>query len=183
MDKYWSAWQELSTYPESDAARQAVVVRGQTLANSIQQQYKSLRGLTDQVNGDIEATVKQVNDLARQIVACNNEIVRVEGMGDNPNDLYDRRDLLVEKLSGLINVTVTERDPDEFMVHTDGQVLIQGDLARQIATVGQIDNNGYGKLVWTDLKAFDNAADADNWLCNYVRANGLSITDFTVSRR
>ncbi|WP_318743258.1 flagellar hook-associated protein FlgK [Treponema sp.] len=152
MDKYWSAWQELSTYPESDAARQAVVVRGQTLANSIQQQYKSLRGIADQVNGDIEATVKQVNDLARQIAACNNEIVRVEGMGDNPNDLYDRRDLLVEKLSGLINVTVTERDPDEFMVHTDGQVLIQGDLARQIATVGQIDNNGYGKLVWTDTK-------------------------------
>ena len=152
MDKYWSAWQELSTYPESDAARQAVVVRGQTLANSIQQQYKSLRGIADQVNGDIEATVKQVNDLARQIAACNNEIVRVEGMGDNPNDLYDRRDLLVEKLSGLINVTVIERDPDEFMVHTDGQVLIQGDLARQIATVGQIDNNGYGKLVWTDTK-------------------------------
>ena len=152
MDKYWSAWQELSTYPESDAARQAVVVRGQTLANSIQQQYKSLRGIADQVNGDIEATVKQENDLVRQIAACNNEIVRVEGMGDNPNDLYDRRDLLVEKLSGLINVTVTERDPDEFMVHTDGQVLIQGDLARQIATVGQIDNNGYGKLVWTDTK-------------------------------
>lgn len=152
MDKYWSAWQELSTYPESDAARQAVVVRGQTLSNSIQQQYKGLRGIADQVNGDIEATVKQVNDLARQIAACNNEIVRVEGMGDNPNDLYDRRDLLVEKLAGLINVTVTERDPDEFMVHTDGQVLIQGDLARQIETVGQIDNHGYGKLMWTDTK-------------------------------
>lgn len=152
MDKYWSAWQELSTYPESDAARQAVVVRGQTLANSIQQQYKGLRGIADQVNGDIEATVKQVNDLSRQIAACNNEIVRVEGMGDNPNDLYDRRDLLVEKLSGLINVTVTSRDPDEFMIHTDGQVIVQGDLARQIATVGQIDNHGYGKLVWTDTK-------------------------------
>lgn len=152
MDKYWSAWQELSTYPESDAARQAIVVRGQTLANSIQQQYKGLRGIADQVNGDIEATVKQVNDLSRQIAACNNEIVRVEGMGDNPNDLYDRRDLLVEKLSGLINVTVTSRDPDEFMIHTDGQVIVQGDLARQIATVGQIDNHGYGKLVWTDTK-------------------------------
>lgn len=152
MDKYWSAWQELSTYPESDAARQAVVVRGQTLTNSIQQQYKSLRGIADQVNGDIEATVKQVNDLARQIAACNNEIVRVEGMGDNPNDLYDRRDLLVERLAELINVTVTPGDPDEFMVHTDGQVIVQGDLARQIATVGQIDNHGYGKLVWTDTK-------------------------------
>lgn len=40
-----------------------------------------------------------------------------------------------------------------------------------------------GRLVWTDLKEFDSAAEADNWLCGYVRSNGLSITDFTVSRR
>ena len=49
-------------------------------------------------------------------------------------------------------MTVTSRDPDEFMIHTDGQVIVQGDLARQIATVGQIDNHDYGKLVWTDTK-------------------------------
>ncbi len=152
MDKYWSAWQELSTYPESDAARQAVVVRGQTLASSIQQQHKGLRGIGDQINGDIEATVKQVNDLTKQIATLNNEIVRARGLGDNPNDMLDRRDLLVEKLSALINVTVTQRDPDEFMVHTDGQVIVQGDLARQIESVSQIDNNGYGKLVWQDTK-------------------------------
>ncbi len=152
MDQYWSAWQELSAYPESDAARQAVVIRGQTLSNSIAQQHKSLRAIGDQINGDIEATVKQVNDYTKQIAALNNEIVRVRGLGDNPNDLMDRRDLLVEKLAGLINVTVVQRDPDEFMVHTDGQVIVQGDLARQIETVGQIDNNGYGKLVWTDTK-------------------------------
>ena len=40
-----------------------------------------------------------------------------------------------------------------------------------------------GKLVWTDLKEFDNSAEADNWLCSYVRNNGFSITDFTISRR
>lgn len=40
-----------------------------------------------------------------------------------------------------------------------------------------------GKLVWTVLKEFNNAADADNWLCEYVRSNGLSITDFTISRK
>ncbi len=152
MDKFWQGWQELSTYPESDAARQAVVIRGQTLTNSIQQQYKSLRSIGDQINGDIEAIVKQVNDLSNQIAAVNGEIVRSKGLGDNPNDLMDRRDSLVEKLSTLINVTVTQRDPDEFMVHTDGQIIVQGSLARQIATVGQIDNNGYGKLIWTDTK-------------------------------
>ncbi|WP_443097721.1 flagellar hook-associated protein FlgK [Treponema succinifaciens] len=152
MDKFWQGWQELSTYPESDAARLAVVVRGQTLTNSIQQQYKSLRGIGDQINGDIEAVVKQVNDLSRQIASVNAEIVRSKGLGDNPNDLMDRRDLLVEKLSSLINVTVTQKDPDEFMVHTDGQIIVQGSLARQIETVGQLDNNGYGKLMWSDTK-------------------------------
>jgi flagellar hook-associated protein 1 FlgK len=139
-------------YPDSDAARQAVVVRGQSLTNSIRQQYKSLRGIGDQINGDIEAVVKQVNDLSRQIAAVNGEIVRSKGLGDNPNDLMDRRDLLVGKLSELINVTVTRSDPDEFMVHTDGQIIVQGSLARQIETQGQLDNNGYGKLVWTDTK-------------------------------
>lgn len=152
MDKFWQGWQELSTYPESDAARLAVVVRGQTLTNSIQQQYKSLRGIGDQINGDIEAVVKQVNDLSRQIASVNGEIVRSKGLGDNPNDLMDRRDLLVEKLSSLINVTVTQKDPDEFMVHTDGQIIVQGSLARQIETIGQLDNNGYGKLMWSDTK-------------------------------
>lgn len=152
MDKFWQAWQELSMYPESDAARQVVVSRSESLTNSIQQQYKSLSAIGHQIDGDIEATVKQVNDYSRQIAALNNEIVRSKGMGDNPNDLMDRRDNLVEKLSHLINVTVDTKDPDEFMVHTDGQVLIQGSLARQIESVAQIDNNGYGKLVWADTK-------------------------------
>lgn len=150
MDKFWHGWQELSVYPDSDAARQAVVTRGQTLTDSIRQQFRGLSEIGKQIDGDIEATVRQVNDISSQIAAVNGEIVRSRAMGDNPNDLMDRRDLLVEKLANLINVTVDRKDPDEFMVHTDGQVIVQGSLARQIKSVPQIDNNGYGKLVWTD---------------------------------
>lgn len=150
MDKFWQGWQELSVYPDSDAARQAVVTRGQTLTDSIRQQFRRLSEIGKQIDGDIEATVRQVNDISSQIAAVNAEIVRSRAMGDNPNDLMDRRDLLVEKLANLINVTVDRKDPDEFMVHTDGQVIVQGSLARQIKSVPQIDNNGYGKLVWTD---------------------------------
>jgi hypothetical protein len=40
-----------------------------------------------------------------------------------------------------------------------------------------------GKLVWMEIKEFDNPADADNWLCDYVRKNGYSITDFNIVRR
>ncbi len=152
MDKFWQGWQELSLDPSSTAARDAVVTRGQSLTNSIKQQGKSLTAIAVQINGDIDATVQQVNSLSRQIAAVNGEIVRSQAMGDNPNDLMDRRDLLVEKLAQLINVTVDRSDPDEFMVHTDGQVIVQGSLARQIEEVADVNNHGYVSLRWQDTQ-------------------------------
>ncbi len=150
MDKFWESWQELSVNPESKAARQAVVTRGQTLTESINQRWESLKGVSDLVDGDIEATVKQVNDLARQIAALNAGIVESKGVGDSPNDLLDRRDLLVDKLSQLVNVTIDHRDPDEFEVHVDGFVLVQGGISREIGFQLRDDDSGYNKLIWKD---------------------------------
>lgn len=150
MDKFWEGWQELSLNPEETAARQAVVTRGESLTNSIKNQWEHLMGIGKLLNEDIESTVKQVNDFTTQIANLNQEIVRVKAMGDNPNDLMDRRDLLVDKLSKLVNITSDARDSDEFMVHLDGQVLVQGGAARQFALETVVDNNGYDKLVWAD---------------------------------
>ena len=150
MDKFWQSWQELSVHPESKAARQAVVTRGQSLANSVSQQFKSLSGIGTQINGDIQASVKQINDYASQIADINGEIVRSKAMGDNPNDLMDRRDLLVEKLSSLANITVDTRDNDEFMVHIDGQILVQGSVNRSFTLETQTDGKGYDKVLWSD---------------------------------
>lgn len=150
MDKYWQSWQELSVYPESQAARQAVVTRGETLADSIQQRFKALTGVAVLINGDIDATVRQVNNYTSQIADLNKQIVKSKAMGDNPNDLLDRRDLLVEKLSGLVDITTDNRDGDEFMVHMDGHVLVQGGVARGFDVEANTDNNGYSTVVWND---------------------------------
>lgn len=150
MDKFWDSWQELSIYPESKAARQAVVTRGESLIESINQQYTGLGAIGTLLDGDIQGTTKQVNDLAKQIAGLNEQIVRSRAMGDNPNDLLDRRDLMTEKLSSLINVTVDQRDPDEYIVQTGGFTLVQGSAARSFAVVPQVENNGYGKVVWAD---------------------------------
>ncbi len=152
MDKYWQSWQELSVYPESQAARQAVVTRGETLAESIQQRYKALSGIGDLINGDIDATVKQINTITKQIADINGEIVKVKAMGDHQNDLLDRRDLLVEKLSGLANITTDIRDDDEFMVHLEGNILVQGHIARNFEVEPMTDNNGYSRVIWSDTK-------------------------------
>ena len=156
MDKFWQSWQELSMYPENKAARQAVVTRGESLTESISQRFKSLSGIGTLINSDIEANVKQINDYAKQIAEINSEIVRSKAMGDNPNDLLDRRDVLVEKLSGLANITSDQRDSDEFMVHIDGQVLVQGNVHRGFELVSNVDNNGYDTVVWNDTKIVAN---------------------------
>lgn len=152
MDQFWQAWQELALYPDSQAARQAIVTRGDTLAGSIRQRYASLNGVATFINGDIDATVRQVNDYARQIAQVNEEIIKSQAMGDNPNDLLDRRDLLVDKLSGLVNVSADRRDADEFMVHIDGHILVQGSKFRQFAVVSPTDNNAFNEVVWADTQ-------------------------------
>lgn len=152
MDKFWESWQELALYPESQAHREAVVSRGQSLVNSIQNRDKALTGIGNLLNSDIESNVAQLNDYASQIAALSKEIVRSKAMGDNPNDLMDRRDLLVEKLSKIANITSDQRDSDEFMVHLEGHILVQGGIARQFDVESVVDNNGYSRVVWSDTR-------------------------------
>ncbi|MDR2493651.1 MAG: flagellar hook-associated protein FlgK [Spirochaetaceae bacterium] len=155
-DAFWDAWQELSLYPADTAPRSAVIERGKTLIDSIHDRYQALKGLQDMVEEDIRLTVDRVNELSRQIAGLNKDIQRVTAQGDNPNDLLDRRDLLVDKLSSIIDITVTNRDPDEYMVHTAGMVLVQGQIGRQFETrPGSEDDGGregYSEIVWGDIR-------------------------------
>ena len=150
MDKFWDSWQELSVYPESRSSRQAVLTRGETLVDSIHQQYKGLQGIRDMINGDIEGVTKQVNDITKQIAGLNEEISKVKAMGDSPNDLMDKRDVLAEKLSNLINISVDQRDPDEYVIHTAGLELVQGKSHRSFELKSGMDNDGYAQVVWSD---------------------------------
>ncbi|MDR0455478.1 MAG: flagellar hook-associated protein FlgK, partial [Treponema sp.] len=150
MDAFWDSWQELSMFPADAAPRTAVIERGKTLIDGIHNRYQSLKGLQDQANEDIQLTVGRVNELSRQIAALNGDIQRIKAQGDMPNDLLDRRDLLVDKLASIIDISVSNQDPDEFMVHTSGFVLVQGQIGRQFDLRKGIDTEGYAHIYWQD---------------------------------
>ncbi|GHV73542.1 flagellar hook protein FlgK [Spirochaetia bacterium] len=152
MDAFWDSWQELSNHPADTAPRQAVIERGKTLVDAIHERFKGLKGLQEMVDQDIQLTVGRVNDMSRQIAGLNRDIQRIRAQGDNPNDLLDRRDLLVDKLSSIIDVTVDSRDPDEFMVHTAGFVLVQGKIGRQFDLTAGIETEGFSRVVWQDTR-------------------------------
>jgi flagellar hook-associated protein 1 FlgK len=150
MDEFWASWQELSVHPADTAPRMAVIERGKTLIDGIHDRYAALKRLQEQTEEDIRLTVGRVNELSSQIAGLNRDIERIKAQGDNPNDLLDRRDLLVDKLSSIINISVDNRDPDEFMVHTGGEVLVQGGIGRQFRLERDQENEGYSKILWTE---------------------------------
>jgi flagellar hook-associated protein 1 FlgK len=150
MDSFWDGWQELSQHAANNEFRLAVIHRGSTLIDSIQNHYTGLSRLQTQVNDDIEMTVSRVNELTRQIAALNRDIQRIKAQGDMPNDLMDRRDLLVDDLSAIIDITVSQTDPDEFMVHTSGHILVQGQNSRQFDLRKDVDAESYSHIFWRD---------------------------------
>ena len=166
MDAFWDSWQELSVHPADSAPRKAVLERGKTLVDAIHERYAGVKALRDMAEEDIQGTVKRVNDLVRGIAGLNEEIQKIRAQGDNPNDLYDRRDLLVEKLAAIIDVTTDGRDPDEFVVHTAGYVLVQGRSARGFDLQSGIDTDGYSRVVWKD--SGDEASFAGGSLASLV---------------
>ncbi|MCL2214404.1 MAG: flagellar hook-associated protein FlgK, partial [Treponema sp.] len=153
MDNFWDAWQELAYNASDIEHRVAVLNRGQTLIDGINIHYHGLSTLQLMANEEIEMTVSNVNEITRQIALLNGDIQRVKGLGDNPNDLMDRRDYLVDELSKLIDITITQTDPDEFMLHTSGHVLVQGRVARQFDLRKDTDAENFAHMYWRDTKS------------------------------
>ncbi|MBN2534145.1 MAG: flagellar hook-associated protein FlgK [Spirochaetales bacterium] len=148
MDRFWESWQELSLHPAEMGSRKAVLERGQSLMDKVHDTYAKLKGIRDMIEEDVQGSVKQVNDLLRNIASLNEEIEKSKALGDNPNDLLDRRDLLVQKLSVYADVTIGQRDPDEFIVYIGGYHVVQGRHYEPLAVVQDPDNEGYSRVIW-----------------------------------
>ncbi|MBU8912871.1 MAG: flagellar hook-associated protein FlgK, partial [Spirochaetales bacterium] len=148
MDRFWDSWQELSLFPEQLAARQSVLTRGTALIEGIQLRYQELEQIRTMLEDEVKIAVAEINQLTTEIAALNEEIVKVQAAGDSPNDWLDRRDFLVEQLSGYINITIDTSDPDEFNVHSGGYQLVQGAVAHRFDTVDDRENEGFAKVVW-----------------------------------
>lgn len=110
LSTFWSAWNSLASAPSS-AARETVVSTGKQLATTLNQltgQIATVGTQATQQYAAITGPTGEVQDDANQIAQLNHQIQLSEQAGQSPNDLLDRRDLLLDKLSELANTTVTK---------------------------------------------------------------------------
>jgi len=111
LSAFWSAWSSLANSPSSEAAREGVVSRGAQLATTLNQLSGQLATISTQATQQYTAIASPTGEVqsdASQIATLNHQILLSEQAGQQPNDLLDRRDLLLDKLSELANVTVTK---------------------------------------------------------------------------
>jgi flagellar hook-associated protein 1 FlgK len=114
MSAFWSAWSSLANAPTSEAAKQGVVAAGNQLANVLHEVSAQLSTIGSQATEQYKALTGpsgEVQDDANQIAQLNGQIKLAEEAGQKPNEMLDRRDLLLDKLSSLAQVTVSEQ-PD-----------------------------------------------------------------------
>lgn len=126
LDGFWESWQELSQTPESLETRATVYQQGITLTNTINHIYRQFNDMTKHANFTIETKVRDINSIARQVADLNNRILKVEVSGNNANDLRDKRDLLVDRLSKIVNINVVEDKHGMYNIAVQGTSLVNG---------------------------------------------------------
>ncbi|NOU70004.1 flagellar hook-associated protein FlgK [Paenibacillus sp. LMG 31458] len=128
LDNFWNSWQELSKQPDNLETRAVVKESALAVTDAFNHAAKQLKDLGADLNDNVTVKVTQVNTTLKQIAGLNNEIFRVEGLGNNANDLRDQRDLLVDELSKVINVSVQE-ESGGYHVKMGNQDLVVADTA------------------------------------------------------
>lgn len=129
MSEYFDAWSDLANTAtdESDEAlikKQTVVEKASVLAEKIRASYAALEGMQSQSNDNIKDYVSEINSISQNISYLNGQIALIEATGSMANDLRDQRELLLNDLSELTNITVTERSSGQIAVYVGGNALV-----------------------------------------------------------
>ena len=123
LNKFWGAWSDLANTPESGAARQALVADAQTLVGSINDLDAGLKTVTGQAAAALTALTGnggELQQIGRELAGLNGAIKDAQSVGGQPNDLLDRRDLLLDKLSGLAQVSVADNGSGSIRITLGG---------------------------------------------------------------
>jgi flagellar hook-associated protein 1 FlgK len=135
FDQFWSGWRALSNDPTNASLRTILLDDANSLANGFKRRYEQINQLRIDQNLMVSDQVDQVNALAGDVASLNAEISRVLSVGDQPNDLLDKRDLALDKLAQLTGSVSYEQKNGEVSVSIGGHVLVVGHDAFKLRTV------------------------------------------------
>ena len=162
MDTFFTNMQNLQQTPEDTSARQALVTSANSLGIMLSNLVDSFNTYNASVNMEIKQAVDDANRMLYNIAELNLRISNAESMDQNANDLRDQRDVLIDKLSKMMDISYNEpagKYPNdiegEFFLSVNGRVLVQGTKVRELAAHAFI----WDEQVYYDVQVTDNEFD------------------------
>ncbi|MGB3541496.1 flagellar hook-associated protein FlgK [Rubrivirga sp.] len=127
---FYDAWSDVSVQPADLGARDALLVAADGLSYALRGADARLESLGNSVQSDLQATVGQVNALMSEMADLNVDIRRAGVQGAENLDALDRRDLIMDELSGLAPFSYRAQADGTVTATIDGMIGVQGGEAR-----------------------------------------------------
>jgi flagellar hook-associated protein 1 FlgK len=126
LDEFWASWQSLSTDPTNNSLRANLLDNASALTNAFTTRTAEISQLRNDQNLAVSDQVEQINTLASQVASLNGEISHVLSVGEQPNDLLDKRDQALDTLANLTGSVSFDQKNGEVSVSIGGHVLVVG---------------------------------------------------------
>ncbi len=150
LAQFWNSWEDAANNPENTAPRAIVAQYGTLIAQSINRLETDLKDVRNIANDYIDDRVTKINDTASQIADLNSQILILEASVEEASTIRDRRDLLIEQLSKIIDTTVVERE-NSMSILIGGRTLVDNGVAFSLETRRQASGDmTVSNIVWAD---------------------------------
>lgn len=131
-----NAFSDVASAPTDMTARTVALTRIDETAARMRAASQSLDDLQSGVTQELSQKVDAINSLAQNIADVNDQIARVKGNGQAPNDLLDQRDQLIKNLNQYVQTTSVAADDGTVGIFIAGsQQLVLGNVASKVALV------------------------------------------------
>ena len=133
FNKLLTAFQGLSTSPDSQSARISAVAAAQTMAQTLNATTQGIQSLRANAEMGINDSITTANNAMAQIAFINNQL-QTSGKTDAATaSLLDQRDQYITQLSSLMDVRTVVNDLNQVTVFTNSGVQLVGTEAAQLS--------------------------------------------------
>lgn len=120
--------------PTDISARTVTLTRMDEMAARMRSSAERLRDIEQSVTEQLKTDVDHINSIAKSIADVNEQIARVKGNGQSPNDLLDKRDQLIRELNQYVQTTQIPADDGTMGIFVGGsQALVLGSTASSLS--------------------------------------------------
>lgn len=147
LTNFWTSVEELKKDPTSAVVQGQFVTNAAQFLERAQAVYDGLYRFQDNLNSRVIDQVNQINEYGNLIHKYNLAIQKAEAGSEEANDLRDARNLALDKLSALGNITYSENLDGMVEVSFEGTQFVMRDMVFEMGV--KIDTaSGFSNPVW-----------------------------------